>query len=150
LTILDNFLRAAPETGMRTRRTVLVTEEETTMRRTRTSRSDPSDVQNGMNTLKLGGATTLAAIALIVLAFGACGGGNGGHAESELPAECDVYVSAYRACTTRSGAPSTVVAERVTSLRASLQKQAARGEAALTEVRAQCRAAIQAVEESCR
>jgi hypothetical protein len=90
----------------------------------------------------------LAAVPLVLLAFGACGGGKGEVADLELP-ECDTYVATYKTCSTREGLPADFVDTRAdamrTDFRAAVKDATTRG-----EVRRRCETSARRLEEACR
>jgi hypothetical protein len=105
----------------------------------------------GHGTRSLAVATAALAAMALVFVFGACGGSSSRQvATNQLLGECETYLSAYRACATRTGASAGMLGEREAQLRAAFETQAAGGETAREETRTRCRNTSQRLEESCR
>jgi hypothetical protein len=92
---------------------------------------------------------TLAAVPLVLLAFGACGGGKGEPAEVELP-ECDAYVTTYRTCSNRQGLGVKLVETRAAAMRADFAYAATREPKARGDIRRRCEINTRQLEEACR
>lgn len=90
----------------------------------------------------------LAAVPLVLLAFGACSGGQGELADLDMP-ECDALVAAQRACASRAGLPPDVIEEQMAAMRDDF-KNAAKDSASRTRVREHCAASTPRVTEGCR
>jgi hypothetical protein len=86
---------------------------------------------------------SLLLVPLAIVVFG-CGGGT----STDLP-DCESYVTAYRACSSRQGLPSELVESRAMAMREELRARV-KDDASREQTRASCVQSRQRLEGACR